>query len=330
VVFNGDVCRDLAAQFLALAEKQEATVPLMIGHRLVGTSLLFTGDITQGRAHYDQALALYDPSEHRALTARFGQDVRVAILSYRSLALWLLGYPDAALADLSRAINDTREIGQAATLMYALGHAPLTLLLIRNYEAAVANIEEVIALADEKAAFLWKAGVMTFLGCVFAISGKASDAVQMITSGTASWHATGSTVWTPLHLLSLAQARAQVGQLNDAWRSIGEAMTAVETTREKWCEAEIHRVAGETALMSSEPDTSNAQAYFECALAVSRKQQAKSWELRASMSLARLWRDQGKVQQARELLAPVYGWFTEGFDTRDLREAKALLDELVS
>jgi predicted ATPase len=152
----------------------------------------------------------------------------------------------------------------------------------------------------------------------------------MITSGTASWHATGSTVWTPLHLLSLAQAHAQVGQLDDAWRSIGEAMTAVETTREKWCEAEIHRVAGEIALMSSESDTSNAQAYFECALAVSRKQQAKSWELRASMSLARLWRGQGKVQQARELLAPVYGWFTEGFDTLDLKEAKALLDGLAS
>jgi predicted ATPase len=98
VAFNGDVCRDLAAQFLALAEKQEATVPLMIGHRLMGTSLLFTGDMTQGRAHYDQALALYDPREHRALAARFGQDVRVAILSYRSLALWLLGYPETALA----------------------------------------------------------------------------------------------------------------------------------------------------------------------------------------------------------------------------------------
>ena len=113
-------------------------------------------------------------------------------------------------------------------------------------------------------------------------------------------------------------------------RCIREAMTAVETTKEKWCEAEVNRVAGEITLMSPEPEAAKAQAYFERALSVARQQQAKSWELRASMSLARLWRDQGKVQQARELLAPVYGWFAEGFDTRDLKEAKALLDELVS
>ena len=120
VAFNGDVMRELAAQFLALAEKQRATVPLMIGHRLMGTSLLFTGDIAEGRAHFDQAIALYDPAEHRPLATRFGQDIRVTILSYRSLALWLLGYPEAALADADDALKDAREIGQAATLMYAL------------------------------------------------------------------------------------------------------------------------------------------------------------------------------------------------------------------
>ena len=107
-------------------------------------------------------------------------------------------------------------------------------------------------------------------------------------------------------------------------------MTAVETTGERWCEAEVNRVAGEIALLSPEPEKAKAEEYFDRALEVARKQQAKSWELRAAMSLARLWRDQGKVQQARELLAPVYGWFTEGFDTRDLKEAKALLDELAS
>ena len=120
VAFNGDVMRELAAQFLALAEKQGATVPLMIGHRLMGISLLLTGDIAEGRAHYDQAIALYDPAEHRPLATRFGQDIGVAVLSFRSLALWLLGYPEAALADAEHALKDAREIGQAATLMYAL------------------------------------------------------------------------------------------------------------------------------------------------------------------------------------------------------------------
>ena len=138
----------------------------------------------------------------------------------------------------------------------------------------------------------------------------------MITAGITAWRSTGSTVWMPLYLSHLARAYAELGQFDDAWRCIGEAMTAVETTKERWCEAEIHRMAGEIALKSPEPDAAKAEAYFERALAVARKQQAKSWELRAAMSMARLWRDQGKRQQARELLAPVYGWFTEGFDTR--------------
>jgi tetratricopeptide (TPR) repeat protein len=118
--FNGDVLPELAAQFLALAEKQGGTVPLMLGHRLLATSLVYTGDITEGRAHYDQALALYDPATHLPLATRFGQDIRVVILCQRSLALWLLGYPEAAIADAERAVKHGREIGQAATLIYAL------------------------------------------------------------------------------------------------------------------------------------------------------------------------------------------------------------------
>ena len=187
---------------------------------------------------------------------------------------------------------------------------------------------KLVALADEKGALFWKALGMLKQGCLFALTGKASDAVQMITSGITALRSTGATLWMPLYLSYLARAYAELGQFDDAWRCIGEAMTAVETTKERWCEAEINRMAGEIALMSPEPDTAKAEAYFERALAVARQQQAKSWELRAAMSLARLWRDQGKVQQARELLAPVYGWFTEGFDTRDLKEAKALLEEL--
>jgi predicted ATPase len=137
-------------------------------------------------------------------------------------------------------------------------------------------------------------------------------------------------MWMPLYLPNLARAYADLGQFDDAWRCSSEAMAAIKTSKERWCEAEAHRIAGEIALKSPEPDTAKAEAYFDRALAVARAQQAKSWELRASMSLARLWRDQGKVQQARELLAPVYGWFTEGFETRDLKEAKALLEELAS
>jgi predicted ATPase len=126
----------------------------------------------------------------------------------------------------------------------------------------------------------------------------------------------------------LTRGHAELHQFDDAWRCIGEAMTMVQTTSESWYEAEVNRIAGEIVLLSPQPDAAKAEEHFESALTVARQQQAKSWELRASMSLARLWRDQGNVQQARELLAPVYGWFTEGFETRDLREAKALLEQL--
>jgi predicted ATPase len=331
IAVNGDVCRDLAAHFLALAEKRGATVPLMIGHRLMGASFLFTGDIAQGRAHYDRAIALYDPAEHRRLATRFSHDSRVAIFSFRSLALWMLGYPEGALADANHALKDAREIGHATTLMYALGYATLlTHIYCGDYAAANAQADEVVALADEKGAVFWKALGMMNQGCVLTLTGKASDAVQIITAGLTVYRSTGSTVWIPFYLSYQARAYADVGKFHDAWRCVSEAMAAMETTKERWCEAEINRTAGEIALMSPEPDAAKAEAHFERALAVARKQQAKSLELRAAMSMARLWRDQGKPQQARELLAPVYGWFTEGFDTLDLKEAKALLDELAS
>lgn len=139
---------------------------------------------------------------------------------------------------------------------------------------------------------------------------------------------TGSTLWVPFYLSYQARADADLGKFEEAWHRIAETISMVEKTKERWCEAEVNRIAGEIALLSSDTDTARAEAYFERALAVARRQQAKSWELRAAMSMARLWRDQGKPQQARELLSPVYGWFTEGFETLDLKEAKALLDAL--
>jgi class 3 adenylate cyclase/predicted ATPase len=328
VAFNGDVARKLAAQFLALAEKQMATAPRMIGHRLVGMSLLHTGDIAEGRAHFALGNALYDPVEHRPLATRFGQDVGAAILFWKSLSLWLLGYPEAALADADEALKSAREIGQAATLMYTLIFTLWIHILCGNYAAADTQADEGVALADEKGSVLWGPFGIACQGCISAMTGKGLDAVQIIPSALDALRSTGTTFWVPLYLPYLARAYADLGQFDDAWRCIGEAMTAVETTKETWSEAEIHRNAGEIALKSPEPDAAKAEAHFERALTVARLQHAKSWELRAAMSLARLWRDQGKVQQARELLAPVYGWFTEGFDTRDLKEAKALVEEL--
>jgi class 3 adenylate cyclase/predicted ATPase len=327
-VFNGDVCRELATQFLALAEKQEATMPFMVGHRLIGQSLLYTGEIAQGRAHYDQAIALYHPAEHRQFATRFGQDTGVAILCYRSLAIWLLGYPETARNDIEHALKDAREIDHAATLMYSIGHAQLPYIYRGDYAAASALTDELIALADEKGASFWKAFGLLYQGLLSALGSKATDAVQKFIFGIEAWRATGATLWMPLYLSHLARVHAELGQCEDARRCIREAMTAVEKSKEKWCEADVYRIAGEIALMAREPDVTMAKVYFDRALTLAREQHAKSWELRAAMSMARLFGNQGKRDAARQLLAPIYGWFTEGFDTLDLKEAKALLDVL--
>jgi tetratricopeptide (TPR) repeat protein len=331
VAFNGDIVYDLARQFLALAEKQSAPVPFMIGHRIMGASLLFVGDIAGGRPHLDKAIALYDPKEHRLLATRFGTDTRAVVLCWRALTLWVLGYPDAAIADVDNVLTDAREIGQAATLMFTLANTSYAHICCGKYAAANAQADEVVGLAEEKGASLWKAYGLLQQGCLLALSGKSSDAVRLLASAITAYRSTGATLMIPWYSSYLARAYADLGRFEDAWCHMSQAMTAMETTKERWCEAEINRVAGEIAQRQPESDaTRKAEAYFERSLAVAREQQAKSWELRAAMSMARLWRDQGKREWAYDFLAPVYGWFTEGFDTLDLKEAKSLLDELAS
>jgi predicted ATPase len=330
VAFDGDVVRELGADILTLAEKQGETVKLMIGHRFMSTALQFTGQIEESLVHYKRALELYDPGEHRGLVTRINVDSEVSVLTHRSRSLWLLGYPEAARTDAHRAVKNARGIGHAATLMFALSLTSMTHILCGNYVEAIAQEDEVAALADEKGALMWKVQHMINRGLLLAFTGKTSDAIQTITSGITAYRATTASVYTPLWLSFLAGAYAELGQIDDAWRYIGEALAISETSKEKWCEAEVNRVAGEIALKSSEQDEAKGEDHFERALAVARQQKAKSWELRAAMSMARLWRDQGKRDEARDLLAPVYGWFTEGLDTLDLKEAKALLDELAA
>ena len=328
VVFKGDICRDLAAQFLTLAEKKGARVPLLMAHTIMGHTYHAGGDFNKAREHYDKGNALYDPKEHRPLATRFGQDIQVAVLSYRSLTLWLLGFPEAALKDAENVVKYAREMDQAASLMFALFVTAFVRILCGNYTVATAQAKELFLVADEKGALLWKAGGMMFEGCVLASTGKPSEAIERLTAGSSEYQSTGTTTFLVWFLSYLIRAYVELGQFDDAWRRIGEMITTVQTTKESWPEAELHRVAGEVALKSPNPDAAIAEAYFERALSVARQQQAKSWELRASMSLARLWRDQGKVREARELLASVYGWFSEGFATHDLKEAKALLEGL--
>jgi class 3 adenylate cyclase/predicted ATPase len=328
ISFNGDVARELAARFLAFGRKEGSTVPLMIGHRTMGSTLQFLGDFVGAKVHYNEALALYRAAEHRRLMTRFGQDLRVTCLAFRSMLMWLLGYPEAALKGADCALLEARKTEHAATLMFTLNFPILINTYCGNYDAANEPLKELAMLAEEKRApFRMAEGVLR-QGYILTLKGEATKAVEMVTSGIELWRSAGSTIFTPEHEFMLAIAHANSGQFEDAWRCIGKAMTAMQATKERWCEAEAHRVAGEIVLKSPQRDVAKAQAYFEHSLTVARAQQARSWELRTAISLARLLSDQGKRQSAHDLLAPVYEWFTEGFDTSDLRNAKALLGEL--
>ena len=203
-----------------------------------------------------------------------------------------LAIRQTALRDLNQAVSSAREIGEAGTLSYALGHATLIHVFRGNYTAADAIINEVVDLADKKSAIIWKAQGVLHRGWVYALTGKGSDAVDTLTSGITLWRSTGATLWLPLYLPHLARTYLDLGQVDLATRCITEAITAIQASKERWCEAEVHRAAGEFALKSPPSDTAKAEACFERAIAIARSQQAKSWELRAAMSMARLWRDQ--------------------------------------
>jgi class 3 adenylate cyclase/predicted ATPase len=326
--FNGDAARELADQFMQLARRQASSGPLLLAHRMVGMTSMSVGSPMTGREHLDQAIALYDAAEHRALATRFGTDAQVAVLEWRSRTLWLLGFPLAARRDVDRSFICAREIDQAATLMHALAHSTATLILLGDVAEASARAAELITLAEDKGSSYWSANGLMWQGCLMAQTDRSSEAVHTLTSALKTYHSTGATIYTPFVMSYIARAHSQLERRDEALDVIDRAIAMAENTKEQWCAAELYRAKGELVLQDA--DIAAAEAQFERAIEVARRQRARFWELRATASMARLWRDQGKRDEARNLLAPVYNWFTEGFDTVDLKEAKVLLDALAS
>ncbi|MDP3161519.1 MAG: adenylate/guanylate cyclase domain-containing protein [Reyranella sp.] len=287
MAFRGDVVLELATQFQAMAESEGTPSPRMIGHLIMGISKVLTGDFAGGRAELDRAIDVYDPAAHRTLATRFGHDVRVSALAWRAFALWALGDAAAAQADIDRAIDDARSIGHAATLMFALSHASLTLLHAGRGGAAAPLIHELVRFGDEKGTLYWKAYGQLLHGWLIALEGNAADALGTIEAGIAAMRSTGATGYAPWYLTILAKVRADVGEADEARRRIEEAILIAETTGERWCEADIHRTAGEIALMAGST-TADAMAHFERARLIAHRQQASSLEHRAAASMARI------------------------------------------
>jgi predicted ATPase len=213
-------------------------------------------------------------------------------LTYRSSALWLLGYPQAARTENENSVAKARQTGHATTLILALTYMSVIDVLARKdyADSAKATNDELIALSDEKGALFWRTHGELLRGSLLAQAGKASEAVQAISSSLTTIRSTGTKMFLPWFLMQLSEAHADLGEFDAARGCINEALTAIKTNKERWCEAEVNRVAGEVALSSPEPNAAKAETYFQRALAVARQQQAKSWELCVAMSLARLWR----------------------------------------
>jgi len=294
---------------------------------MLGNTAWWQGELVQAHAHVKAALALYDPEQHRAQAMRYGQDFGVVCGLIGALTLWSLGYPDQALQDMAEALTLARRLAHPFTLASALLFSALLHQLRREPQAARVQAEAELVLCTEQG-FAYGFWGLLPRGWAVAEQGEVAEGIAQIRKGFAGWQATGGLRVWPWFLAVLAEACGKAGQIAEGRHALEEALEAVQNSGERFYEAEVYRLKGALLLQDAPASQEEAEAHFQQALEVARRQQAKSWELRAAMSLARLWQRQGKRAEARELLAPVYGWFTEGFDTADLQEAKALLDAL--
>jgi predicted ATPase len=238
----------------------------------------------------------------------------------------MLGYPDQALTTIHAALALARELAHPFSLGRVLHVRAFLHGLRREGHAVREQAEALLALATAQGFPLWAASGTLWHGWVQAMQGHSEAGIRQLCQGAAAWDATGTQWPSPVHLAWLAEAHGHAGQVDEGLRLLAEALAVVEVIEERWWEAELHRLRGELLLRQTVPDISQAEACLHQALAVARRQQAKSWELRAALSLARLWQQQGKRTAVSALLAPIYSWFTEGLDTADLQEAKALLE----
>jgi predicted ATPase len=316
---------ELGERCLLLAQHASDTARLQQVHLTLGTTLFHLGALTQAREHLHQGIALYIPQQSRT---RAVQDPGVACHAYAAWVLWILGYPDQARQQSQVALTLAQQLAHPLSQVYALLLAATLHQHLRDTHAIGEHTEAGIAFSTEQEFQFWKALGTVLRGWLLAQQGQRDEGLEQISQGIKAWRATGAEMLWPYLLGLYAEVHGNVGHVDTGLRLLDEALTVVDKHDEHLHQAELHRLKGVLLLQQALPDMQQAEACFQQALAVAHHQQAKSWELRAAMSLSRLWQRQGKRDAARQVLAPVYGWFTEGFDTADLQEAKALLEAL--
>jgi predicted ATPase len=321
--------RELAEQCLSLAQNVHNPHFLVEAHHLMGCTLYPLGELALAREHWEAGIALYDPQQHHSTLGDSG----VQCLSYVAWVLWFLGYPDQALQSIHTALSLAQELAHPYSLALALNFAGLVHQLRQEVQALQERAEALVALSTEQGFPLLLALGTIRWGWALAAQEQVEEGIPHIRQGMAAYQTIGTKLGQLDHFALLAEAYGKGGQVEEGLTVLAETLAIVSKTGERWYEAELHRLKGTLTLQSKVQGRKSkvekeAEECFLKAIKVARRQQAKSLELRAVMSLSRLWQKQGKSAEARRMLAEVYGWFTEGFDTKDLQEARALLEEL--
>jgi predicted ATPase/class 3 adenylate cyclase len=326
--------REMGEHLLTLAQRVGDPALLLEAHYALGNTLNYLGEFAAAQAHFEQVIALYDRQEHHAHAFLYGQDPGVVCRHYAAVTLWYLGYPEQARQRSQEAMTLAQELAHSHSLAFALVFAAWVHHLRREWPLTYERAEATIALAAELGFGVYAAMGRIFRGWALAEQyaapgagqGHVEEGMAQMQQGLAAWRTTGAAVFQPYGLALLAKASAQVGQHEAGLTLLAEALALTNDRGERRWEAELYRLQGELLLVRSVEHEAEAETSFCQALDIARHQHAKSWELRAAMSLSRLWQRQGKRVEAHALLASVYSWFTEGFDTADLQEAKALLE----
>jgi len=324
-----EAARSVAEEILRRAEQEGDSGLVLIGHRTLGVTLYMQGELEPARGHLEQALALYAPEAHRALAMRFGQDPRSACQAMLTPVLWLLGFPEQAARCGEQALASARAREHFNTLAYAVYFGSVTPALFRrDFVTLEGHARALKDIAEAQGAVFWVAGAAIGEGLTEIQRGDTERGLARFAEARAGWRATGTSFNDPLFVAALADLHLQGGRLDDGLTTIGEALRLAHGSGELCWEAEMHRVRGELLLAAGGPGAAEGEACLVRALECARRQAARSLELRAAISLGRLWQRRGERRAAVDLVAPVYGWFSEGLDTADLTDARTWLDGL--
>jgi predicted ATPase len=320
--------RDAAQELLALGESTQISDYLLEGHRAIGLVDFQAGEFEAARDHLEQAIALYDFQAHGTHALRYEGDPGETCLGYAGRTLWVLGFPDQAVARGEQAIGVARATSHAGSIAEAMTWRAEISLFRREVQNVEKRALAALGLAIEHGLPLW-AGIATAMhGWVLSAQGHSADGITRIREGLSVLARTGDRLFSPYFLAMLAGALGDAGRGEEGMSALAEAIDSYRKSGVPFWDSELQRLKGELHFANDQSDAAAAEACFIRAIETAQAQCAKSLELRAATSLARLWRDGGRRGEARDLLAPVYGWFTEGFDTADIKEAKALLERV--